>query len=168
MSDLVLLSVAQMRRIEPFFRKRPVTPRLLTLVACRYAADCKAGLKVMDGAIEIITGRERRRRWSTSEKLRIVAETYEQGATVGDVAARHGAYRSLVFTWRRQVRDGLLTADVSGEAISPFVPVRLLDGPSKPMERPVLAPSPPSPAPSRTVEVRVDQHVDARPLRRIL
>ena len=54
----------------------------------------------MDGTIEIITGRERRRRWSTSEKLRIVAETYEQGATVGDVAARHGAYRSLVFTWR--------------------------------------------------------------------
>ena len=130
----------------------------------------------MDGVIEIITGRERRRRWSTSEKLRIVAETYEQGATVGDVAARHGAYRSLVFTWRRQVRDGLLTAEATGETISPFVPVRLLDGPKQPVERPILAPSPSSPAPSRTVEislpggsvVRVDQHVDARALRRIL
>ena len=130
----------------------------------------------MDGTIEIITGRGRRRRWSTSEKLRIVAESYEQGATVGDVAARHGAYRSLVFTWRRQARDGLLTAEVPGEAVSPFVPVRLLDGPSQPMERPISAPSPPSPAPSRTVEislpggsvVRVDQHVDARALRRIL
>ena len=40
----------------------------------------------MDGTAGIITGRERRRRWSTSEKLRIVAETYDQGATVGDVA----------------------------------------------------------------------------------
>ena len=130
----------------------------------------------MDGAIEIITGRERRRRWSTSEKLRIVAETYEQGATVGDVAARHGAHRSLVFTWRRQVRDGLLIAEAAGETISPFVPVRLLDGPNQPMERPILAPSPPSPAPSRMVQIslpggsviRVDQHVDARALRRIL
>ncbi|MDR3518890.1 MAG: transposase [Azospirillaceae bacterium] len=130
----------------------------------------------MDGTIEIITGRERRRRWSTSEKLRIVAETFEQGATVGDVAARHGAYRSLVFTWRRQVRDGLLTAEPTGEAVSPFVPVRLLDGPSQSMDRPVAAPSPPSPSPSSMVEislpsgsvVRVDQHVDARALRRIL
>ena len=130
----------------------------------------------MDGAIEIITGRERRRRWSTSEKLRIVAETYEQGSTVGDVAARHGAYRSLVFTWRRLVRDGLLTAEVPAITTSPFVPVRLLDGPSLPMERAVPAPSPSNPAPSRTVEislpggsvVRVDQHVDARALRRIL
>ena len=98
-----------------------------------------------------------------------------RGATVGDVAARHGAYRSLVFTWRRQARDGLLTADSPGD-ISPFVPVRLLDGPSQPVERPIPAPSPLSPAPSRTVEislpggsvVRVDQHVDARALRRIL
>ena len=130
----------------------------------------------MDGTIEIITGRERRRRWSASEKLRIVAETYEPGATVGDVAARHGAYRSLVFTWRRQVRDGLLTAEMLGEAISPFVPVRLLDSPSPPVERASPAASPLSPAPSRTVEislpggsvVRVDQHVDARALRRIL
>ena len=129
----------------------------------------------MDGAIEIITGRERRRRWSTSEKLRIVAESYEQGATVGDVAARYGAYRSLVFTWRRQVRDGLLTADVPGDTISPFVPVRLLDSPIPPMERAIPAP-PSSPAPSRTVEIslpsgsvlRVDQHVDPQALRRIL
>ena len=29
----------------------------------------------MDGVVEIITGRERRRRWSVEEKLRIVAET---------------------------------------------------------------------------------------------
>ena len=132
----------------------------------------------MDGTIEIITGRERRRRWSTSEKLRIVAETYEQGATVGDVAARHGAYRSLVFTWRRQARDGLLTAEATGDAISPFVPVRLLDGPGHATVRTHSTPPPlpPSPSPSRTVEislpggsvVRVDQHVDARALRRIL
>ena len=70
-----------------------------------------------------------------------------------DVAARHGAVRSLVFAWRRQARDGLLTADVPGEAISPFVPVRLRDGPGQPLDRPISARSPSSPAPSRTVGV---------------
>ena len=35
-----------------------------------------------DGRIEIITGRERRRRWSVAEKLRIVAESEAPGASV--------------------------------------------------------------------------------------
>ena len=75
-----------------------------------------------DGAIEIITGRERRRRWSTEEKLRIVAESHEPGACVKAVAARHDIYPSLVFSWRRQVREGRL----SGHEGSAFVPVRLV------------------------------------------
>ena len=32
----------------------------------------------MDGVVEIITGRERRRHWSDEAKLRIVAETYKR------------------------------------------------------------------------------------------
>ena len=75
-----------------------------------------------DGRIEIITGHERRRRWSTAEKLRIVAESAEAGACVKAVAVRHDVYPSLVFNWRRQVREGRLsTAGSAG-----FVPVRLL------------------------------------------
>ena len=62
----------------------------------------------MDGVVEIVTGRERRRRWSAEAKLRIVAELDEPGARVCDVAARHGVCESLVFTWRRQVREGAL------------------------------------------------------------
>jgi transposase len=42
---------------------------------------------VSGGAIEIITGRERRRRWSIEEKLLIVAETAEPGARVTDTKA---------------------------------------------------------------------------------
>jgi len=64
----------------------------------------------MDGVVEIITGRERRRRWSTEDKLRFVAEMAEPGTRVRAVAARHGVCESLLFTWRRQVRDGVLTA----------------------------------------------------------
>jgi transposase len=73
------------------------------------------------GTIEIITGKERRRRWSSEEKLRIVAESEEQGARVTEVAARHEVYPSLLFSWRRQVREGRLGPDGSR-----FVPVRLM------------------------------------------
>lgn len=79
----------------------------------------------MDGVVEIITGRERRRRWSTEFKLRIVAETQEPGTQVRVVAARHGVCESLVFTWRRQVRDGILTAP----EMPMFMPVQMLDAP---------------------------------------
>lgn len=41
----------------------------------------------MDGVVEVITGQERRRRWSVTEKLRIVAQTKEPGAGVRVVAA---------------------------------------------------------------------------------
>jgi len=75
----------------------------------------------MDGVVEIITGRERRRRWSTEDKLRFVAEMAEPGTRVRAVAARHGVCESLLFTWRRQVRDGVLTAP----EMPVFMPVRM-------------------------------------------
>ena len=59
--------------------------------------------------IEVITGRERRRQWSIEEKLRIVGETFEPGASVGQIAARHEVYPGLLFTWRRQFRNGKLS-----------------------------------------------------------
>lgn len=49
----------------------------------------------MDGVMEVITGRERRRRWSAAEKLRIVAETREPGAGISTMTARHGVCESL-------------------------------------------------------------------------
>ena len=74
-----------------------------------------------DGTIEVLTGRERRRRWSIETKLRVVAESQEPGACVKAVAARHAIYPSLIFNWRRQVREGRLTSSGMPE----FVPVRL-------------------------------------------
>ncbi len=53
----------------------------------------------MDGVMEIITGRERRRRWSVQDKLRLVAEMVEPGARVRAITARHGVCESLLFTW---------------------------------------------------------------------
>jgi transposase len=79
----------------------------------------------MDGVVEIITGRERRRRWSTDDKLRLVAEMAEPGMRVRAVAARHGVCESLLFTWRRQVRDGVLVAP----EMPVFMPVQVLGTP---------------------------------------
>ena len=45
--------------------------------------------------IEIITGPERRRRWSAAEKQAIVAESFEQGAVVSAVARRHEALQRI-------------------------------------------------------------------------
>jgi transposase len=129
-------------------------------------------------AIEIITGRERRRRWSVEEKLRIVAESNEPGARVTEVAARHGVYPGLLFTWRRQVRDGVLAAAPPAT----FVPVRMLE-PAQELSA-EMAPTPKEvrtvaskrERPAEPIEItlsngcrlRIDPHVDARALRRIV
>ena len=87
--------------------------------------------------IEIITGRERRRRWSVAEKLRIVTESQEPGARVCDVAARHDVSPSLLHGWRYLARQGRLR---SGDAID-FVPVRLASSMS---DGPTPQPTPPA------------------------
>jgi transposase len=87
-------------------------------------ALCKVELKAMlNGTVEIIDGRERRRRWGLEEKLRIVAETQEPGACVREVAVRHDVYPSLLHNWRRQVREGRLVAATPVG----FVPIRLAE-----------------------------------------
>ena len=43
--------------------------------------------------IEVITGQRRRRRWTAHEKARIVAESFEEGANISEVARRHGVVR---------------------------------------------------------------------------
>ena len=53
--------------------------------------------------VEVITGRQRRRRWTAEEKARIVAESLEANANISDVARRHGVARGLLTTWRRQL-----------------------------------------------------------------
>src|SRR6202140_5858750 len=75
--------------------------------------------------MELITGGERRRRWSAADKLRIGAESHEPGAAIRAVAARHGVCESLLFTWRRQVREGVLTPP----EMATFMPVQMLEAP---------------------------------------
>lgn len=55
----------------------------------------------------VLSGPERRRRWTTAEKLRIVEESVAPGASVVEVARRHDVHRNLVTAWRRQARTGV-------------------------------------------------------------
>jgi transposase len=44
-----------------------------------------------------------RRSWTMAQKQQIVAQSYAAGASLTDVAQRHGVRVALVSSWRRQV-----------------------------------------------------------------
>lgn len=54
----------------------------------------------------------RRRRWSATEKGRIVAESFERGVRASDVARRHDISPQQLFQWRRQARGGSFVVPV--------------------------------------------------------
>ena len=56
--------------------------------------------------IAVLSGPERRRRWTTTEKRRIVEESLTPGASVIEVARRHDVHPNLLTVWRRQARTG--------------------------------------------------------------
>ena len=69
--------------------------------------------------VEVITGERRRRRWTSEEKARVAAESFEEGANISEVARRNGVSRGLLTVWRRQV-----AAAVAGKAQN-FVPIQI-------------------------------------------
>ena len=85
--------------------------------------------------VEIITSVQRRRRWTASEKVRIVEETFEPGMTVSLVARRHGVAPNQLFTWRRLVVEGALTAAGSGEQVVPASDYRALQSQVRELQR---------------------------------
>ncbi len=69
--------------------------------------------------VEVLTQPEQRRRRSVEEKLAIVRETFEPGATVSGVARRHQMNANQVFAWRKLYQDGSLSAVSAGEQVVP-------------------------------------------------
>lgn len=73
--------------------------------------------------IEILDGPTGRRRWADDLKARIVAESFQPGARVCDVAAKYGLIARHLSGWRGQARKGELVMPVD---MSPaFVPLVL-------------------------------------------
>ncbi len=77
---------------------------------------------------------QRRRRWTMEQKLALVEEAMRPGSSVAPVADRHGMSRSLLFEWRRQVREGTMpgVVRIDREAPPTLVPVRVVEDPLRP------------------------------------
>jgi len=54
--------------------------------------------------VEVITGSERRRRWSEEQKRAIVAESLARGAVVSEVARRADVGPGQIYRWRKELR----------------------------------------------------------------
>ncbi|TGT50273.1 transposase, partial [Mesorhizobium sp. M2E.F.Ca.ET.166.01.1.1] len=70
---------------------------------------------------EVFTGSGRRREWLPEEKARIVAESYEAGATVSAVARRYALSPQQLFAWRRAARPPLAEAPAPESLFVPAV-----------------------------------------------
>lgn len=80
--------------------------------------------------VAVLSGPERRRRWTSAEKLRIVEESFASEASVAEVARRHDVHPNLLHSWRRQVRAGA-QAGVGEQGTAPggadhFAPVTVM------------------------------------------
>jgi transposase len=82
-----------------------------------------------------ITGVARRRRFSTEQKLAVVAETMQPGMSISYVARRHGLSPSLVFRWRRLMSEGGQEAVRADDDVVAASAVRRLEERVRELER---------------------------------
>lgn len=68
---------------------------------------------------ELISGPERRRRWSEDQKRALVAAAFAPGAVVAEVARRADVYPGQLYRWRQEL----------GEAVTGFAEVVLTTTP---------------------------------------
>jgi transposase len=134
--------------------------------------------------IEVITGVERRRRWSIEEKREIVAESLGPDVRPSEIIRKHGITSGQLYAWRQQLTRRV--AEPSARVSASFARVEAATG-----EGAVRAPATPAVTVSRRssvaptivasrgrgvieivlpdgTSVRVDSYVDDRALRYVL
>ncbi len=115
--------------------------------------DRSAHTSTRPGRIEVITGVDRRRRWTLEQKQAIVEESLSGHATV--VARKHGIGTGQLYTWRHQLLGSPRSRGVR------FARVELTAAPAQPGGLIEIA------LPDQTV-VRINGAVDAGMLRHVL
>ena len=99
----------------------------------------------MSARVEIITGPERRRRWSDEEKLQLVSEACQPGNSVSQVARQRGINASQLFGWRRQAfAKGLISDNRSAPSSAPaltFSPIEVVEEEASPDAREEVRPA---------------------------
>lgn len=85
--------------------------------------------------IEVVTGVERRRRWSLGEKLKAVEESRLPGMSVSYVARKYGIAPSLLFRWRKLMVEGGQEAVRGDDAVVSAAEVRELKKRIRQLER---------------------------------
>ena len=100
--------------------------------------------------VEVITGVAQRRRFSTDQKVSVVAETMQPGMSVSSVARRHGLSPSLVFRWRQLMSEGGKEAVRADDEVVAASEVRRLEERVRELER-LLGRQCPASAPVRQI-----------------
>jgi transposase len=57
--------------------------------------------------VEVLSGPERRRRWSEEQKRAIIAEAFAPGASVSEVARRAEVVPGQIYRWRWELRGAV-------------------------------------------------------------
>ena len=74
----------------------------------------------------VLAGPERRRRWTTTEKLRLVEESLTAGVSVAEFGRQRDIHPNLIHAWRHQARTGALPG--KRETKARFAPVAIVSG----------------------------------------
>jgi len=85
--------------------------------------------------VEVITSVQRRRRWSTAEKVRLVEEAMQPGMSVSFVARQAGISPSQLFAWKRRMLEGGHAAVQADEDVVGTSRVRDLEKRVRDLER---------------------------------
>lgn len=85
--------------------------------------------------IEVITGEQKRRRYTPEDKSRFVTLSMQPGYSVSLVARQYGITPSLLFKWKRLMNDGGQSAIAAGDEFVSVAEVKALEKKIKQLEQ---------------------------------
>ncbi|GKW44300.1 transposase [Pectobacterium odoriferum] len=85
--------------------------------------------------IEVITGEQKRRRYTAEEKSRFVALSMQPGYSISLVARQYGITPSLLFKWKRLMNEGGQSAIAAGDDVVSVAEVKALEKKVKQLEQ---------------------------------